>query len=402
MKKLLVFWMKLKINLRQGVAQTLMASLDYIYRKIVKKSRIQFLVEKSSNASNRTDELSTVFISTSRRLIQSGVYRAINQRDQLVLNSIRSDIKSLSDVDILNSVGDYNFFIFQRPFLSEIVERLLYKIRQSGKIAIYDIDDLVSSLDLAKQADVIHRDLFLENVKSHRKTMERFDYFITSNELIANELKKDGKKAFVNRNCLGLEQIRMSERAFHKRKMKPGKVRLGYFGGLGYQDFLHITQPLLYVMSKYDQVELYIGKFISLGPEFEPYRHRIKRFSYVKLRKLPSRIATTDINLAPVEDNPFSQAKSAVKYMEAGILGIPTIASPTECFKFAIKHGENGMLASKPEDWVQCLQLLITDESARRRIGENAREHVKMYYSPSYRGKELINTLQHIMEEISL
>jgi hypothetical protein len=49
-----------------------------------------------------------------------------------------------------------------------------------------------------------------------------------------------------------------------------------------------------------------------------------------------------DINLAPlVMDNPFAQSKSEIKYMEAALVRAPTIASPTDAYRFAIRPGEN-------------------------------------------------------------
>ena len=99
------------------------------------------------------------------------------------------------------------------------------------------------------------------------------------------------------------------------------------------------------------------------------------------------------------KDNTFCQCKSEIKYLEAGILGIPTIASPTSAFKYAIKHMENGLLAGDTKEWSECLELLICNEEERKRIGENARLHVEAYYNPSYRGGQLVNILQQIEAE---
>ena len=62
---------------------------------------------------------------------------------------------------------------------------------------------------------------------------------------------------------------------------------------------------------------------------------------------LPNIVAQIDINLAPLElDNPFCQAKSEIKFTEAALVGVPTVASPTQAFVYAMRDGEDGLLAA--------------------------------------------------------
>ena len=64
-------------------------------------------------------------------------------------------------------------------------------------------------------------------------------------------------------------------------------------------------------------------------------------------RNLPSIQVRFDINLAPLEiNNPFGQSKSEIKYVEAALLRVPTIASPSDSYSAAIRHAENGYLAN--------------------------------------------------------
>ena len=81
-------------------------------------------------------------------------------------------------------------------------------------------------------------------------------------------------------------------------------------------------------------------------------------------------IAETDINLAPLEPgNPFCEAKSELKFFEAAIVGVPTIASATEPFAAAIEDGVSGLLATDTQGWRRALDLLVTSEDRRRAIG---------------------------------
>jgi glycosyltransferase involved in cell wall biosynthesis len=83
-------------------------------------------------------------------------------------------------------------------------------------------------------------------------------------------------------------------------------------------------------------------------------------------------ISTFDINIAPLELNPFTEAKSELKFVHAAILGIPTIASPTEPFRKAINHGVNGYLAKSSSEWHGSLNKLVESETLRKAIGFQA------------------------------
>jgi glycosyltransferase involved in cell wall biosynthesis len=77
-------------------------------------------------------------------------------------------------------------------------------------------------------------------------------------------------------------------------------------------------------------------------------------------------------------DNPFSQSKSEIKFMEAALLGIPTVASPTQAFQHAIISGENGYLAA-PGDWqglAREILFFLRNPTAARRCAERGRQLV--------------------------
>src|SRR5438270_307388 len=83
--------------------------------------------------------------------------------------------------------------------------------------------------------------------------------------------------------------------------------------------------------------------------------------------------AGPDINLAPLEpSNPFCEAKSELKFFEAAVVGVPTIASATEPFAAAIEDGVSGLLANDAEGWRRALDLLVSSKDRRRAIGAAA------------------------------
>ena len=104
---------------------------------------------------------------------------------------------------------------------------------------------------------------------------------------------------------------------------------------------------------------------------------RIEWRSLRPLSELPEEMARFDINLAPLEfGNPYCEAKSELKFFEAALVDVPTIASPTGPFRRAIEHGKTGFLAAGTDDWYTYGKRLIEDPELRGRVGREAYNEV--------------------------
>jgi glycosyltransferase involved in cell wall biosynthesis len=179
---------------------------------------------------------------------------------------------------------------------------------------------------------------------------------------------------------MGSRQVTDATKAYQNKeniKKKDGKIRLGYFSGSRShnKDFELIAGTLVSILKNNPQAVLFIVGYLDLDSRFDELKGQIEYAEFVPIHRLPELILTADINLAPLElDNPFCQGKSALKYWEAGLVGVPTIASPTEDFVRCIENEKNGFLASSKEDWMKYVNLLIQDEDLRERIGTVAQE----------------------------
>jgi hypothetical protein len=104
-----------------------------------------------------------------------------------------------------------------------------------------------------------------------------------------------------------------------------------------------------------------------------------------------------DINLAPlVPDSPFNQAKSEIKYVEAALVRVPTIATPTDAYRYALNGKRSGLLAENLDAWSHALDFLVQNPDARRAMGEDAYADVKKRYTPWQRGQEFCAVLAQI------
>lgn len=80
-----------------------------------------------------------------------------------------------------------------------------------------------------------------------------------------------------------------------------------------------------------------------------------------------------DIGVAPLVDNEFNRSKSALKALEYGARGIPTIASDVEPYSKYIEHGVDGFLVQYDYEWSKYIRLLASDAELRAEMGDAAR-----------------------------
>lgn len=87
-----------------------------------------------------------------------------------------------------------------------------------------------------------------------------------------------------------------------------------------------------------------------------------------------------DIGIVPLEISPFNQAKSALKGLEYGALGIPFVASPTREYVRLEAYGV-GKTAKTPGEWRKHLQRMIDRPEETQRIAEEARGRIEAEFT---------------------
>jgi glycosyltransferase involved in cell wall biosynthesis len=166
------------------------------------------------------------------------------------------------------------------------------------------------------------------------------------------------------------------------------------------KDFAMITGALMKIMEKYSNVELFLVGPLEIDNNLNRFKNRVKRLPYVQRVRHFENISQVDINLAPLEiGNPFCEAKSELKFFEAGILGVPTVASATQTFQEVISDGTDGFLASTQDEWIEKLEKLITNQELRKKMGEKARiKSLREYITKNSHNEEYYNYLRDILE----
>lgn len=333
-------------------------------------------------------------------------YRCLHHQEQLTLAGISSTLREPDDPAIYVDATTHDVAILQRVAWQPAIADLVAVLRARGKPIVFESDDLVFVPEMQGRVALLDT-LSPEAARRFRKDMTQVartfaecDCVLTSTDFLAATATARGKVAFVQRNAVSDEMVRCAERARVRLRPLSEEVTLAYFSGTGShnRDFATIAPVLADVMARYPQVVLHLGGYLDIGPSLQPFSSRIRRSPFVAWQDLPELIAQADINLAPLElDNPFCQAKSEIKYVEAALVGVPTVASATDAFVHAIRHGESGFVAATADEWRAWLGALVEDGALRAQVGAAARDAVHAAYLPEVAAESLCAVLDAIV-----
>jgi glycosyltransferase involved in cell wall biosynthesis len=342
-------------------------------------------------------------------------YRVLQKQEQLALRNIRSTVRqNLTDRKLLiHELTTHDILYLYRIAHSPLIEELINQARIRNIPVIFDIDDLVFEPEIVYHIDPVkamsHEEaiLYYNGVWRYRRTLLNSDVIITSTDYLAERARLLKQEVFVHHNGLSQWMIKEARRLVKQTKppSQANKVIIGYGSGTAThrKDLEEIAGALAQIMAHYPNVELHlVGELhidnpLPLPKNLKAVSGHIHFHPNVSWKEWLNILSKFDINLAPLEaNNPYSKAKSEIKYTEAAAVGVPTVASRTGAFEFAINDGKNGFLASTQEEWITKLQRLVTDPSLRHKIGKRAYADILSRYTPEILGEQLVKTLNAI------
>lgn len=353
-----------------------------------------------------------------RFLIASGcsiatthLYRCIHLQEQLQQLGHEAEVVDWSNearFDPAQARGYDALFLYRLP-LSPPLERVMEEARAADVPVIFDTDDLIFEPDLVEAQRGVQKlseseqRQHIEGVRRYLGTLLAADAVTVATPFLAELAGQRGKSAYVHRNSLGDEMLAVAERWRVQRaaSLTSDRVVIGYGSGTPTHDFdfREAAPALEKILMRFPAAQLWIAGPLDLPVEFSSFGARVRRLPLTDWRGWFRVLSQCDIALAPLEaENVFCRAKSEIKFVEAGALGVPLVASRSEPFTAAITDGENGLLARGEEEWTSALTSLVDDPERRARIGARARETILQRYTPETRAAGLEKLLPHLLE----
>ncbi len=291
--------------------------------------------------------------------------------------------------------------------------------RRSGARIVFDVDDYLFDPALARVEVIdgirsldVGEDAAARLYERVQRTLLEADAAFATTEPLAGGMRGLGKTAFVIPNGFDARTYRASRLAAVARRIQgdDGLVRIGYAAGscTHQRDFAVVAAAVAGVLRDNPHCRLVIFRQGAFGrrlvdpaefAELAGLAHQIEWRPLVPLHQLPEELARFDVNIAPLEvGNAFCEAKSELKFFEAALVGVPTVASPTAPFAAAIRDGETGILSRTAAEWRSALGELVADAPLRRRLGAAAALDALWAFGPECRGAAVQAALVRIVD----
>lgn len=328
-------------------------------------------------------------------------WRCRHAVEQLRIDGVAANALHLDDPALDHGLDSYSVVVLFRLPWSDRVAAVADRARQGGARVVFDIDDLVfeegaerllpffPDLPRAQQAE------YLALFPRLRRTLAESDAFVGATPMLARHAARLGKPAFVHPNLVSDGMLRAGRvLGALGRRLERAPV-IAYMSGSNThdRDLAMVSEPLARVLTARREARLLLCGYVALPQPLARFRDRVTRLPYQDWRAYPFALARCRVCLAPLAArNDFTDAKSALKYLEAAAVGVPTIASPSEPFREAIRDGDTGFLAETEGEWSERLHAAL-DAGGARRMGARAHADVRARFSFAARRGQLTGLL---------
>lgn len=354
-----------------------------------------------------------------RVLLMAGIdgaplrYRARLPQEALAALGVRMDVRPFRDVDVPGLARTADAVVLYRVPATEQVLDVIDMVRRRPEPVpvLFDVDDLIFDPDVEPELRPVlaHlpqqvREEYWRGVRRYRTTLEACDAYIGSTEMLCRqvtELTSIPSHRFAN--GIGIQLARACD-AYLRIPRTPGPVRIGYLSGTNThnKDWEHIEPAVIQVMRSRPEIELWLGGLLEPTSALAEMSNRVRRTPLLPWYELPRALRDLDVNLAPLAPGGrFNEAKSAIKWLEAALVGTPTVASPTQPFRESLDNGHTGFLADSSAEWVSAVTRLVDDPVLRDLMGDSARNHALLTWSPGRQGRRYLQIMQDVRQDVA-
>jgi glycosyltransferase involved in cell wall biosynthesis len=287
-------------------------------------------------------------------------------------------------LDILRA-DKFDVTLIQRdlfPFGPPWLERLL--VRRNSRL-VYDTDDATYLRPSFTPNTPFQR---LRRFDKVEQVVRRATWVSVATEPIAAWARAFTSNVSVVPMAVDLREYDQA-RGVHREA--GGPVVIGWAGTAGGLRYLTALAPVLQDISFRHDI---VVRVLSGG-------YRQVALPGVRLDARPWRaetalqdMASFDVGLVPLEDSPFERAKFPFKLLQYLALGVPAVCARVGVAGALVRDGDNGLLASEPDEWRDAITRLVCDAALRKRLGAAGLQTVEDGYTTEHVGPLLVDGLR--------
>ncbi|WP_299595807.1 glycosyltransferase [uncultured Microbulbifer sp.] len=361
-----------------------MDAVDHYFTYGVKEGRKYFPVL-------RFRESRDFYISTGRKVFFSNApsrdgsfkYRCLYQ-GQRYSGSLVYDGNTRID-KIVRAIFNCKVLIFSRPENIELTKFVICLAKNVGVQVEYDFDDLLlpeySGALGHVRSKVSQAEPARQNAINKSALLPFADGFRCSTKVIAEHFLRLGKPTVVIPNKLPSSMLGDSSKPAERLStISERKLKLIYLSGTAThkKDYSLINGVLIRLLQECpDKISLtFLGNTgVNIEP-FKVYSSDVTVVGRVSFESMLDIISDHDLALVPLESTIFNDAKSNIKFIEAGSQGVPVVASRVAEFRSVIEHGVNGLLCKSQEEWLSVLMGVLNGSYDLEAMSYSARAKV--------------------------
>lgn len=297
-------------------------------------------------------------------------YRLAAFRSHLEEAGHRLELRSIprhawSWFSFVRALPQDSILIIQRKFLRPWQ---LFLLGRGGRKLVFDVDDAVYLRDSYSPKGFEHP----ARRRAFARMMRAVDAVAAGNRFLAEEARHcNAPGVTIIPTCVNVTAYPAAE---HRRE---GNAELVWIGSSSTLQGLERIRPMLDGIGRRNRgvrLKLVCDRFIELA-ELPVVPCRWSEANEA------SELASADIGIGWVPDDPWSRGKCALKLLQYMAAGLPVVANPVGVQATIVHHGENGYLAETPEQWLDAIGRLVNDAALRQRMGEAGRRLVERDYS---------------------
>ena len=353
----------------------------------------------------------SVALIANQHLAQCKFYRVDQKVEQLVHAGYVVEVFD-HETDLAKFVE--NAFRFQAAIFYRVpahadLMQAIAEVRGLGIITFYEIDDLIFDAaayppPMASYSGLIDEDEHVGlalGVPLFHTALEQCEHVIVSTSSLAREVLRlwPDKQVYVHRNGLDSRHLLAARNAGGRRPREQVTIFYGSATKAHKEDFNELAESALSEIGRRygSRVRVVIA---GHAPRMERLASAGLDLVLVEGTVAPNRywavLAAADINLAVLRPTVLTDTKSEIKWLEAAMMGIPSIVSDTATYTESLRSGTDAVICRTKEDWLEALERLVRDRSLRERIGAAARAKALQSYSVAALSAGLHNFLRSV------
>lgn len=334
--------------------------------------------------------MSILFVSNSKRDSQyyfdaSARYRCVFPAEHFNWLGFTAHVVHISKALTLD-LSQYHYLVVHRPQNNRKVRKLLAVAESLSIECIADFDDLLFMPEMSSDAPTVrsgHMDLSEAKRQSnlYKEGLALFSSCWASTEplrqIIQDSFPNIRVKTVFNR--VPDRWAAQADKHSNERRLDTKIIR--YLPGTSHHksDFELINNTISKALIRHKDLRLEIIGDLKIDTQALPL-DRISQQKHMFYEQLPSHIAKSWLTIAPLAENEFNSCKSALKFWESGIMGVPVLSSP---LPDADRFNNSGLVfCEKEEDWLNAIEFMLVPENYETASSEALNQAQQSRFKP--------------------